>query len=300
MTYQIRTVSEITGIPRNTLIAWERRYQIVTPNRHTNGYRDYSEGDLNTLLRVRGAIESGLKISEAVNLVKGKRTLSTPRAHVAPPPVVSPSIQTDAHPSHEFAELATKLTDALINFRRAEADDILLRVNHLAFDTKLRGIIFPVLRNIGQMWAEGKVSVAQEHYASGIIRAHLAAFQLSIGLPPEGAPKAVCAAVAGERHDIPALALSIRLGLAGYQAAYFGADTPAGPLGQCIQTQQPQLVCLSMVSPISSEKIHQYLAELRQVPLEGCRFVIGGVGIPAHFIPPEGVQLANDFWDIRP
>ncbi|MCH2109806.1 MAG: MerR family transcriptional regulator [Polyangiaceae bacterium] len=296
MTYQIRTVSEITGIPRNTLIAWERRYGIVSPERHSNGYRDYSESDLNILLKVRGAIETGLKISEAVQLVKSEKAkVFTPEPTIAP----APTPLADADPSSALKELTEQLTDALTHFRRAEADEILLRVNHIPFDTKLRGLLFPVLRNIGDLWTQGKVSIAQEHYASGHIRSHLAAFQLSIGSPDDSAPKAVCAAVAGDLHDIPALALSIRLGLAGYQTAYFGADTPAEPLGQCIQTQLPQLVCISMVAPISGDRINQYIIELRRPAIEHCRYIIGGAGIPPYYIPPQGVELAPHFWDLQ-
>ena len=53
MAYQIKDVADLTGIPRNTLIAWERRYDVVKPVRAENGYRYYSDEDLKTLLRVK-------------------------------------------------------------------------------------------------------------------------------------------------------------------------------------------------------------------------------------------------------
>ena len=50
MGYRIKTVSDITGIQRATLLAWERRFRLVAPTRHANGYREYSDSDLARLL----------------------------------------------------------------------------------------------------------------------------------------------------------------------------------------------------------------------------------------------------------
>ena len=41
MSYRVKTVSELTGIPRSTLIAWERRYNLFEPDRSGGGYRLY-------------------------------------------------------------------------------------------------------------------------------------------------------------------------------------------------------------------------------------------------------------------
>lgn len=98
MTYRIRTVSEITGIPRNTLIAWERRYGFVKPDRHENSYRSYSDEDIAKLKRVKAAVDSGLTISESIALVEtqandvapsatehGGSSLYLDRAHITKP-----------------------------------------------------------------------------------------------------------------------------------------------------------------------------------------------------------------------
>ena len=73
MGYRIKTVADMTGVSRSTLIAWERRYGLVTPTRATNGYRMYSESDVILLRRVKALVDRGLKISEAGLLIEGKR-----------------------------------------------------------------------------------------------------------------------------------------------------------------------------------------------------------------------------------
>ena len=73
MAYRIKTVARLTGIPRNTLLAWERRYELVEPTRADNGYREYSDQDVATLTTVRRLLDEGYKISEAVSLVSEAR-----------------------------------------------------------------------------------------------------------------------------------------------------------------------------------------------------------------------------------
>jgi DNA-binding transcriptional MerR regulator len=73
LAYRIKTVARLTGIPRNTLLAWERRYDLVHPTRADNGYREYSDLDIATLSAVRKLLDEGYKISEAVALVHEAR-----------------------------------------------------------------------------------------------------------------------------------------------------------------------------------------------------------------------------------
>jgi len=70
MSYRIRTVAEIVGVPRPTLVAWERRFGILDAPRSEDGFRVYSEKDLKVLLRIKALLDSGLRISTAVEKVR--------------------------------------------------------------------------------------------------------------------------------------------------------------------------------------------------------------------------------------
>lgn len=73
MSYRIKTAARLTGIPRNTLLAWERRYQVVEPARASNGYRLYSDADISRLISVRQMLDQGFKVGEAVRLLREAR-----------------------------------------------------------------------------------------------------------------------------------------------------------------------------------------------------------------------------------
>jgi len=70
MSYRIKTAARLTGIPRNTLLAWERRYQVVEPARAPNGYRVYTDTDIARLISVRQLLDQGFKVGEAVRLLQ--------------------------------------------------------------------------------------------------------------------------------------------------------------------------------------------------------------------------------------
>ena len=92
MTYRIKTAVRLTGIPRNTLLAWERRYEVVCPSRAENGYRLYSDGDIARLNAVRQLMDQGYKVGEAVRLLRS----ATAQEHAEPQTGVRIAI---VHPS---------------------------------------------------------------------------------------------------------------------------------------------------------------------------------------------------------
>ena len=67
--YRTKTVCELTGVQRNTLLAWERRYDFLEPHRGANGYRSYSERDLTMIRAVKSYVDRGIAVSVAVEHV---------------------------------------------------------------------------------------------------------------------------------------------------------------------------------------------------------------------------------------
>ena len=74
MGYQVKTVSQLTGIPRNTILAWERRYGLLNPSRSPEGHRMYSDSDVAVLEELKTLIAAGNRVGQAVKL------LNTPAA----------------------------------------------------------------------------------------------------------------------------------------------------------------------------------------------------------------------------
>lgn len=104
-------------------------------------------------------------------------------------------------------------------------------------------VLMPFLRNVGARWESGQLSVAQEHWASQLVRQRLAAVWDRVSVT-EG-PVALVACPPGERHDIAPLAFCVLLAHAGWQARFYGADTPLPDLAAVAARVQPDLVVLA-------------------------------------------------------
>lgn len=254
MTYRIRTVAEMTGIPRNTLIAWERRYGVVRPTRHENGYRSYSDDDVSRLLRIKNAQAAGLKLSEAVALLEAKEG-NSPQLYLTVP-VVEPRPLPTAE--QLLARLKDDLVHCLIQYDKEGAHRIIAQLAPIPFNQRLEAVYFPALRDIGDRWERGDISVVQEHYASSVLRAHFASLLVAVGPSSSRAPHAACTTFPEDLHELSALALSIQLSLDGHRVSYLGPNLPAREVAKFVRQLAPRLVCVSVVLPVSAESLQSY------------------------------------------
>ncbi|GGF46701.1 hypothetical protein GCM10011519_20860 [Marmoricola endophyticus] len=119
-------------------------------------------------------------------------------------------------------------------------------------------LVFPFLRELGDAWERGEVSVAQEHWASGLVRGRLVglASALAAGRPVPPRGTAVLACPTYERHDIGLLALDLVLRERGWDSVFLGADTPVDAAVELALDRDADVLVLCGSEP------HMYDAQL--------------------------------------
>ena len=279
--YRIKTVSKLTGVARNTLLAWERRYGFVVPERTDNGYRIYSDADVARLREIKALVDAGHAVSEAIAMLDAQQ-----RRAGSLPPGPAPG----QHQDH-----ADTLLEALLAFDRSAADLAVARFADEPFNDILSGIYFPVLHDLGDGWANGTYTVAQEHFASAYIRERFTRMLLKLGCGPESGPRVVLACFPNEAHELGLLGLSIRFALAGWRAVFLGANMPENDLIDFLQSHPPKLVCVSAVVPQSPEALEGYATRLRHALPDEMGLAIGGSGVPHGLADIPGVYFGDDF-----
>lgn len=294
MTYRIRTVAELTGIPRNTLIAWERRYGVVRPTRHENGYRSYSDEDIARLLRIKNAQAAGLKVSEAMALIEHQES-----GPVTTHPDASGT--TDAPLSsleNQLARLREELVRALVEYDKEGATRIIARLTPLPFSRRLEAVYFPALREIGDRWERGEISIVQEHYASAILRSHFASLLVEVGPSNPRAVHAACTTFPGDLHEMSALALAIQLSLDGFRVSYLGPNLPAQEVTRFVGQQHPRLLCVSVVLPVSQESIREYAEAVSPTLEPSGALILGGRHLTGMSFPHASNVSLRPEWGI--
>jgi MerR family transcriptional regulator, light-induced transcriptional regulator len=108
-------------------------------------------------------------------------------------------------------------------------------------------VIAPALRRIGEDWAAGQVSIAQEHRASAICERLIAAHARQPGGRPRG--RAVVATPPGERHGLPALMAATCLRQDRWLVHHLATDLPVAEVTQLAATVRADLVVFSSATP---------------------------------------------------
>jgi DNA-binding transcriptional MerR regulator len=228
---RIGELSRRAGVSPEVLRAWERRYHLFAPKRTEGGFRLYSTSDLARTTAMKRLLADGMSASEAAQQVlRGPAAAAEVRA-----PAPAPAL---------FEKRIGALRSALLAFDEIEANRA---IDHLLmeFDGQavMRSVFVPVLREIGELWAQGQLSVAQEHFASHLIRRRLGG--MARGWEDGSGPRALLACPPDEDHDIPLMMLGIALANRGWRITFLGARTPADDLVRAVDIVTPAVVVLA-------------------------------------------------------
>ena len=129
-----------------------------------------------------------------------------------------------------------------------------------SLDAVLEDVLLPLLHELGDGWARGEVTVAQEHFASNVVRGRL--LGLARGWDRGSGPRAVLACPPGERHDLGLLAFGLALREHGWRITFLGADTPLDTLGETVRRLVPEAVVLAVADPERLEAVTDGLQRL--------------------------------------
>jgi MerR family transcriptional regulator, light-induced transcriptional regulator len=252
MQLRIGELSRRSGVSPELLRAWERRYGLLQPERTTGGLRLYSAEDFDRVQAMQRHIDDGLAAREAADLAKQARA--------------EPSPETTRVPASARADLA-RATEAFDEpAAQALIDELLARTT---VDTLLSEIVIPFLHELGDRWERGEVSIAQEHFASNLLRGRL--LGLARGWGRGTGPRALLACPEGERHDLGLIAFGLALRERGWRIDYLGGDTPIASIAEAAATIQPELLVLSAVTAEPLERLPAISARRVAVAGAGAR-----------------------------
>jgi methanogenic corrinoid protein MtbC1 len=188
--------------------------------------------------------------------------------------VTSPAA-TDEAARHAFEPAAARreLADALESFDEPRAQTVVDRLFATAtVDVLLADVFLPYLHELGERWERGEASVAQEHFASAVLRGRL--LGLARGWGRGLGPLALLACLPGEQHELGLIAFGLALRSRGWRIAYLGSDTPLDTVGAAARSLAPSIVVLSAVT---EDHVRSAAAELQELAKEH-RLAIGGAG----------------------
>tara|TARA_R110002051_G_scaffold34256_3_gene76336 strand:+ start:62784 stop:63683 length:900 start_codon:yes stop_codon:yes gene_type:complete len=212
--FSIRDLENLSGIKAHTIRIWEKRYNLLSPERTDTNIRLYSLASLQKLLNVTLLYQNGHKISKIAKI-----------SDKDIPYIVREIVAKHSHKSQAIN--AFKL--AMVNFDQTlffETYNALLSDN--TFKEIFTETFIPLLNELGLLWQTDTISPAHEHFISGLIKQKiLINIEKLQHLRPTKQDKVFVAFLPeNEIHEIGLLYVNYEIILKGYKCIYLGPTIP--------------------------------------------------------------------------
>lgn len=286
--YRIHTVSELTGLSPALIRAWESRYNLVNPARTPAGYRLYSDEDVATLRGAQWLLRRGMAPMQVAKLSGGEiRRAAGPDAGLSGPAVRLQLLSGTDGPAADalpvsYADRIERLIEAFAAFDSRLVEELLSPpLAMLPLPTLCEKLLIPLLHEVGDRWHRGALSIAAEHFGSGLVRKKLNTL-LDTLRRFGGSRRLCCACPPGELHELGLLLFTLNAAAQGWDPIYLGADLPVAELALTVVRSQPELVGLSFIQQREPDELKAVLDEILHAVAGRCPVLVGGGGINGH------------------
>jgi DNA-binding transcriptional MerR regulator len=281
--YNIAAVERDTGLSKDTLRVWERRYGFPNPQRDQHDERLYTLPQLEKLRLLRLLIDYGHRPSKIIN--RSTAELSQLIASRAPSQAAPPEIE---------AIIELLLRHDVEGFRAALMQN-LMRQGLLQFVTQT---VTALNHWIGEAWLAGRIAIFDEHLYSEHVQNILR--NAILAEPGRGsAPRVLLTSLPGEKHRIGLLMVEAVLAAEGVACVGLGTETPVIDIRNAVPAYGVDIVALSFSSAITQSAALAGLVELRGLLPQGIEIWAGGGALGRARKAADGVLLLRSFDDMR-
>ena len=271
--YSIKVAASRSGLTPHVIRVWERRYRAVEPDRTGTNRRLYSDATIERLSLLRHAIEAGHRIGNIARLDQDqlRRIVGDSLTTASPPP----SRQAKGHPE-EPPRLTEECLDAVRAMDVALLEDTLTRgLVLLGHQGLLRKVVGPLTQSIGELWREGSLIAAHEHFASATLRVFLTNASRPYA-QSASAPLLVVTTPTGQLHELGAVIISSAARNAGWNVAFLGSSLPAAEIAGAATQNNARALALSIVYPSDDPALPVELELLRKLLPRQTAIIAGG------------------------
>jgi MerR family transcriptional regulator, light-induced transcriptional regulator len=269
----IGTVERDTGIARDTLRIWERRYGFPEPIRNHKGERMYPEVQLRRLQRIRRLLDQGLRPGKVVGLDDAGLD----------------KLEANLYPKNPLNESVADLLSVLQNTDGIELEAALSDIyQQQGMQTFITETIVPLLYTVGERWAMGKLQVFEEHLLSEVLTRFLNS-EISLLQKTAMRPRVLLVTLPGEKHTLGLLMLAAMLSSRNISVVNLGGEVPLDQIVAAIERFDADVIGITFSGTYQYENIRNNLIELRESIAESVDIWMGGEGAKRLRKLPKGV-----------
>jgi len=289
----IAAVERDTGIGKDALRVWERRYGFPSPGRDAHGERVYPAEQVETLRLVKRLLDAGHRPGRLLKLPPEEiRALADAQAATqalaasggAPPESLAPFVETILR--HDAPAL------------RHELGRMLARLGAARFVTEL---VAPLNVAVGEAWMSGRMEVYEEHSYSEEVQVVMRQAIAQMPEPPASSrPHVLLSTFPGEPHGLGLLMAETLLRLESCPCVSLGVQTPVLDIVRAAEAHQADIVAIGLSSAMGPQQVIDALSDLRGLLPPGLELWAGGSAPVLQRRPVAGVRVLRQLHDIAP
>lgn len=279
LSFNIAAVERDTGLSKDVLRMWERRYGFPVPERDIHGERLYPAAQVERLRTIKRLMDQGYRPGKLIAMPAEELLLLGPR-HARPL-------------RREGAEVDHAALDELLALIRQHdtngyANALQQRLARLGLQAFVLDIVAPMTGLVGEAWEDGRFEVFEEHLFTELSKRVL---RQAIGALPQGvgSPRVLLTSVPDEQHVLGLLMVEALLALEGAECLPFGTQMPLLEITRAAQAHCVDIVALSFSSAFPQRQVGGLLQQLRDMLPASIEIWAGGGGV-ARITPPPGVR----------
>jgi methylmalonyl-CoA mutase cobalamin-binding subunit len=280
----IASVERETGLSKDTLRVWERRYGFPTPERDANGERLYAPTQVQRLTQIKRLMDRGHRPGKLLAL----DDMALVALDAARPAVLA--THNALHLDHWMHLVKTHDSEALQRqFYREMAKRGLAGF--------VQDIVAPLIARVGEAWSRNELGIFEEHLFSQHLEKMFRTVLANMS-PQHGSPRVLLTTLSGEEHTMGLLMVEALMVVEDIYPVLLGPQTPIDEIVRAAQIKQADAVCLSFSSGYSPTLSAQGLRDLRQMLPASIELWAGGYGVKAIRKSIDGVCLMPEFQDL--
>lgn len=267
-TFNIAAVERDTGLSKDVLRMWERRYGFPVPSRDNNGERCYPADQVDRLRQIKRLMDLGHRPGKLIATPQEELGALTSRR----------SKSAVAGVSADDGELGELL--ALIKQHDAAAYQQAMqqRLARQGLQRFVQDTVAPLTRQVGDNWEDGSFEVFEEHLFTELTKRLLRQAIATLPGGPRG-PRVLLTSVPEEPHVLGLLMVEALFALEGAECIPLGTQMPLLEIGRAAEAHQADIVALSFSLAFPQRQIPGLLQQLRLVLPEKTALWAGGGGV---------------------
>ncbi len=281
----IAAVERETGVPKDTLRVWERRYGFPQPERDANGDRLYPEAQVARLRIVKRLMDRGMRPGRLLKLdADALQELAEQGSADSPPRSALHDLALFLLKTHQAAELRRELTQVLMRDG----------VKRFVLETAA-----PLTAHVGEAWSRGELQVYEEHLLTEVLQAVLRQAIAQLGAPA-GPPRILLTTLPDERHGLGLLMAEAIATLEGAQCVSLGTQTPVRDILAAAIAQKADVVALSISVHAVVAQVNESVRLLRAQLPPAAALWCGGAGSARLKRAAKGIELISGLEALTP